>query len=67
MNKKVIILGSGLAGISAGYKLKKKDIDFEIFEKENEYGGLCRRLKIGKFIFDRFPHFSFTKDKIQLF
>ena len=26
---------------------------------ENEYGGLSRRIKIGKFIFDRFPHFSF--------
>lgn len=59
----VIILGSGLAGIAAGYKLKKKNIDFEIFEKENEYGGLCRRLKIGKFTFDRFPHFSFSKDE----
>ena len=63
MNKKIIILGAGLAGISAGYRLKQKNIDFEIFEKENEYGGLCRKLKIGKFIFDRFPHFSFTKDK----
>ncbi|WP_288694846.1 NAD(P)-binding protein [uncultured Brachyspira sp.] len=33
MNK-IIILGSGLAGISAGYKLKQKDINFEIFEKK---------------------------------
>lgn len=62
MNK-VIILGAGLSGIASGYKLKQNNIEFEIFEKENEYGGLCRRLKIGKFIFDIFPHFSFTKNK----
>ena len=59
----IIILGAGLAGIASGYKLKQQDINFEIFEKENEYGGLCRKLKIGNFIFDRFPHFSFTKDE----
>lgn len=62
MNK-IIILGAGVAGIAAGYGLKKKSIHFEIFEKENEYGGLSRRLKIGNFIFDHFVHFSFSKYK----
>ena len=60
MNK-IIILGAGVAGIAAGYGLKKKGLCFEIFEKESEYGGLSRRLKIGNFIFDHFVHFSFSK------
>lgn len=63
-NDKVIILGAGIAGIGAGYKLKQNNINFEIFEKENEYGGLCRKLKIGDFYFERFPHFSFSQNEL---
>ena len=40
---KVIIIGAGAGGLSAGYLLKQKGIDFEILEASSIYGG---RMKI---------------------
>jgi len=41
--KKVIIIGAGAGGLSAGYLLKQQGIDFEILEASSAYGG---RMKI---------------------
>lgn len=57
-----VILGSGIAGISAGYHLKQKGIPNIIFEKDNDWGGLCGNFTINGFRFDRFVHFSFAPD-----
>ncbi len=57
-----IILGSGISGISAGYHLKKAGEDAVIFEKNNDWGGLCGNFTIGGFRFDKFVHFSFAPD-----
>lgn len=57
---KVIILGAGLSGLSAAYHLKE---NYEIFDKEEKVGGLCRSIKIGDFIFDYGPHILFPKDE----
>jgi protoporphyrinogen oxidase len=57
---KVAILGAGLAGLSAAYHLKE---DYEIFEKEEKVGGLCRSIHIDDFIFDYGPHILFPKGK----
>nr|MCR5506702.1 FAD-dependent oxidoreductase [bacterium] len=62
MLNKVVILGSGIAGISAGYHLKQKGIDSIIYEKDNDWGGLCGNFTIDGFRFDRFVHFTFTDD-----
>ena len=40
---KVIIIGAGAGGLSAGYLLAQKGIDFEILEASSVYGG---RMKI---------------------
>lgn len=40
--KKVIIVGAGCAGLSAGYELHKRGIDFEIYEASGDFGGRCR-------------------------
>lgn len=58
-----VILGSGIAGISAGYHLKQKGENSIIFEKDNDWGGLCGFFEINGFRFDRFVHFTFTKDE----
>lgn len=58
-----VILGAGIAGISAGYHLKQKGIDSVIYEKDNDWGGLCGNFTIGDFRFDRFVHFSFATDE----
>lgn len=59
---KTIILGSGIAGISAGYHLEKEGNKVVIFEKDNDWGGLCGNFTIDGFRFDKFVHFTFTDD-----
>ena len=60
---KTIILGSGIAGISAGYHLKQEGIENVIYEKDSDWGGLCGNFTIDGFRFDRFIHFTFTNDE----
>ncbi len=52
MSKKVIIIGAGIAGLSAGCYLQLNGYDTEIFELHNLPGGLCTSWKRGNYIFD---------------
>ncbi|MDD5044335.1 MAG: FAD-dependent oxidoreductase, partial [Candidatus Omnitrophica bacterium] len=54
--KRIVILGAGLAGLSAAWHLEKKGLDYKVFEKEDEVGGLCRSSRIKGFTFDRSGH-----------
>ena len=58
-----VILGAGIAGISAAYHLKPQGESSVIFEKNNDWGGLCGFFEIDGFRFDRFVHFTFAKDE----
>ncbi len=58
-----IVLGSGIAGISAGYHLKNTGDIPVIFEKNDDWGGLCENFEINGFRFDKFVHFSFAQDE----
>ncbi|MBU1087625.1 MAG: FAD-dependent oxidoreductase [Candidatus Omnitrophica bacterium] len=60
MSKQIIILGAGLAGLSAGFHLKAKT---KIFEKEARVGGLARTEIIKGFIFDYDGHLLHFKTK----
>jgi protoporphyrinogen oxidase len=61
---KTAILGGGLTGLTLGYLLKQKGVEFEILEKEKECGGLMRTLQEGGFTFDYSgSHIIFSKDK----
>ena len=62
MPNRTIILGAGIAGISAAYHLQKKGKNAVIYEKDNDWGGLCGYFSIEGFRFDRFVHFTFTND-----
>ena len=66
---KIIIIGSGISGISAGYHLKKNNEQVIIYEKDNDWGGLCANFTIDGFRFDKFVHFTFADDEyiIKLF
>lgn len=61
-----VILGAGMAGIGAYYR----DDSFEIYEKDEQAGGLCGRFKVeagssGKiFYFDKAVHLSFTSNPV---
>lgn len=58
-----IILGSGISGISAGHHLQQNNEEVIIFEKDNDWGGLCGNFTIDGFRFDKFVHFSFANDE----
>lgn len=58
-----VILGSGIAGISAGYHLKKTGEDVVIYERDSDWGGLCGNFTIDGFRFDKFVHFTFASDE----
>lgn len=59
----IIIIGAGLAGLTASYFLKKKGVSSLILEKEDYLGGLCRSFSINDEWFDIGGHVSFAKDK----
>lgn len=44
---KVLILGAGIAGLTAGYELGKLGIDFEILEPRQKAGGRCMTIRGG--------------------
>ena len=63
MNNPVLILGAGISGLGAAYKLSCNGRQTVVLEKDTTYGGLCGNFTIDGFRFDRFVHFSFAKDE----
>jgi protoporphyrinogen oxidase len=59
---KIVILGAGLTGLSTAYHLSQLKIPFQLFEQENQVGGLCRTEKIAGFYFDYTSHLLFFKE-----
>lgn len=59
MSGNVIVLGAGLAGLSAAHHL---DYECEVFEKEPHIGGHCRTKRVDGFNFDEGAHVFFGKD-----
>jgi protoporphyrinogen oxidase len=60
MSGSVIVLGAGLAGLSAAHHLGE---DCEIFEKEDYLGGHCRTKRLNGFNFDEGAHVFFGNDE----
>lgn len=54
--KRTLILGAGIAGLSAAWHLREKGFPCRVFEKENEVGGLCRSKRVRGFTFDCSGH-----------
>ena len=55
-----LILGAGIAGLSAAYKLKQNGFDSQIIESKKSYGGLLDSIHYNGFRFDRAIHLSFA-------
>jgi UDP-galactopyranose mutase len=59
-----IILGGGLAGLSAAYTLQLAGEDeWQVYERHARAGGLARTIQIEGYRFDFGPHILFTIDK----
>ena len=57
------ILGAGISGLSLGHFLES---DYEILEKEQKVGGLCRTYENQGFLYDVGGHVLFSHDKATL-
>lgn len=58
-----VILGGGIAGLSAGFHLAQKNKPSVIFEQNPSWGGLCDNFSIDGFRFDYCIHYSITRNK----
>jgi len=59
----VVVLGSGMAGYGAAYRLHADGVTPVMYDKNAYLGGHTASSRDGGFIFDQGPHISFTKDK----
>jgi phytoene dehydrogenase-like protein len=55
-DKSLIIIGAGIAGLSAGIYARKNDYDTTIYEMHDKPGGMCTSWKRGDYVFDYSIH-----------
>ncbi|MEO8376692.1 MAG: FAD-dependent oxidoreductase, partial [Candidatus Sumerlaeota bacterium] len=63
MSRRVLILGAGVCGLAAAWRLLEKDpsLDVTLLEVGEEPGGLARSLIVGDHVADLGPHRIFTE------
>ncbi|KAB1064051.1 phytoene desaturase family protein [Salibacter halophilus] len=67
MNKKVIVIGGGFAGLSSAACLAKEGYDVTILEKNESIGGRARQFKVNGFTFDMGPSWYWMPDVFEKF
>ena len=63
MQKKVVIVGAGVAGLTTAYKLLEAGYDVTVVERDDAVGGLSRTYQEEGFAFDSGPHRFYTKNE----
>jgi protoporphyrinogen oxidase len=58
----LLIIGAGLAGLSAGYHAERLGLDYQVIEAGPCVGGLCRTVEKNGFLFDFSGHLLHLKD-----
>ncbi|MCR4435935.1 MAG: NAD(P)/FAD-dependent oxidoreductase [Clostridiales bacterium] len=59
--EKVVIMGAGPAGLSAGYHLAKNALNVTLLEADRQVGGISKTIKYKNYYFDLGGHRFFTK------
>jgi len=67
MSKRIGVIGSGFAGLSAACHLAKAGHEVHIFEKNSNPGGRARQLKMSGFSFDMGPSWYWMPDVFEHF
>lgn len=63
----IIVLGGGIAGLSVGYHLLKRNFEsFRVYESQNQVGGLARSFRWHDIDCDLAPHRLFSENKAVL-
>lgn len=63
MTEPLVIVGGGLAGLSAAYEAKKRGLPHLLFEREARVGGLVRSERQQGFVFDYTGHLLHLKEE----
>jgi phytoene desaturase len=67
MSKKIIVLGSGIASLSAASFLAKDGNDVTILEKNDSIGGRARKFEADGYVFDMGPSWYWMPDVFERF
>ncbi len=67
MGKKVVVIGSGFAGLSAACHLAKAGYNVTILEKNEMAGGRARKFEVDGFVFDMGPSWYWMPDVFESF
>jgi len=59
----IVVLGTGMAGMGAAYRLHGEGIKPVVYDKNPYHGGHTASFVDNGFLFDLGPHISFTKDE----
>ncbi|HTA63756.1 MAG TPA: FAD-dependent oxidoreductase [Bacteroidia bacterium] len=62
MSKKVVVIGSGPAGMTAAYELAKLGVQVDVYEASDSIGGMSKSIKLWNQIVDIGPHRFFSND-----
>ena len=60
-NRSIVVLGGGLAGLAAAWKLSEAGVPVQVFEKEDIPGGMCATIERNGYLFDYGGHRFITK------
>ncbi|MFN3403750.1 MAG: FAD-dependent oxidoreductase [Cytophagaceae bacterium] len=56
MEKELVILGGGPAGLSSAFFAEENNLSYSLVEASDEFGGNCRTIQKGDFLFDTGAH-----------
>lgn len=61
-DRRDVVLGGGLAGLTAAYTLQEAGVECVVLEREERPGGHARSIEADGYVFDYGPHILFTND-----
>jgi len=67
LSKKVIVIGSGFAGLAAACCLADKGFDVQVLEKNDVAGGRARKFEVDGYTFDMGPSWYWIPDVFEQF
>ncbi len=65
--KRVVVIGAGLAGLSAAALLAERGFDVTVVEKNETPGGVARKYEISGFTFDMGPNWYLMPELVTLY
>lgn len=65
--REVVVVGSGISGLSVAYRLKKKGYDVVVYEKDDEIGGTVKTRKEGGYLYELGPQTLLADEEVLNF